>query len=78
MYNKRTPVEELPHAETKVWTCSDAGCKGWTRDNFTFEEAPTCHLCRSAMVSSVKMLPLIPNSNKEMKSRNQGVLINEG
>ncbi|MCZ8520938.1 MULTISPECIES: cold-shock protein [Paenibacillus] len=75
MYNKRIPLEDLPHTETKIWTCSQDGCKGWTRDNFTFEHAPVCHLCHSVMISSVKLLPLVANSNKEMKSRNKGIMI---
>jgi hypothetical protein len=75
MYNKRIPIEDLPHAETKIWTCETEGCKGWIRDNFAFKHLPICHLCHSTMISSEKMLPLVNNSNKDMKSMNKGVLI---
>ncbi|WJH32522.1 cold-shock protein [Paenibacillus sp. CC-CFT747] len=69
MYNKRIPLEDLPHEETKVWTCRDETCKGWIRDNFAFEHVPSCPLCHSAMVSSVKRLPSVANSSKGQKTR---------
>jgi hypothetical protein len=75
MYNKRIPIEDLAHENTKIWTCEKEDCKGWIRDNFAFEYVPTCHQCHSPMISSIKMMPLINNTNKNMKSLNKGIQI---
>lgn len=72
---KRIPIEELPHENTKIWTCKKDLCKGWIRDDFAFMHVPTCHLCHSPMISSHKMLPLITNTNIDMKSLNKGTEI---
>ncbi len=72
MYFRRKSLEDLPQENTKIWACRKEGCKGWIRDNFAFEYVPTCHLCHSPMISSVKMLPLLANSNIDMKSLNKG------
>jgi hypothetical protein len=75
MAYRNKPVEELPHEETVIWTCKSDDCNGWIRDNFAFAHVPVCPLCHSPMVSSMKNLPLIVNTNKDMKSKAQGVLI---
>ncbi|MCD9022065.1 cold-shock protein [Cohnella silvisoli] len=75
MYFRKKSTEDLPHEETAIWSCNTAGCKGWIRDNFAFENLPTCHLCLSPMVSGVRMLPLLANTNKDMKTLKQGTLI---
>ncbi|CAH1227793.1 hypothetical protein PAECIP111891_06171 [Paenibacillus allorhizoplanae] len=75
MYFQRKSVEDLIQENTKVWACNNEGCKGWIRDNFSFEYVPTCHQCHSPMISSLKMLPIIANSNKNMKSLHKGRLI---
>jgi hypothetical protein len=72
MYFRRKSLEDLPEENTMIWTCQKEGCTGWIRDNFAFEYVPTCHQCLSPMISSVKMLPLLANSNKDMKSLNKG------
>ena len=69
MYFRRKSVEDLPQENTAIWTCTQDECNGWIRDNFAFEFVPTCPLCHSPMVSGFKMLPLLANSNKDMKSR---------
>lgn len=69
------PVEDLPHVETIIWTCNSVDCNGWVRDNFAFANEPVCHLCHSPMVRSVKMLPELINTNKDMKSKKQGIRI---
>ncbi|CAM4003225.1 cold-shock protein [Cohnella lubricantis] len=58
------PVEDLPHEETVIWSCTLKDCKGWIRDDFSFESVPVCSICQSPMVRSVKMLPTIINTNK--------------
>lgn len=69
------PIEDVPKEDTVIWSCTHEDCKGWIRDNFAFALVPICPICQSAMVRSVKMLPLIVNTNKDMKSRKQGILI---
>jgi hypothetical protein len=72
MYFRRKSLEDLPQENTKIWACEDEDCKGWIRDNFAFENVPTCHQCLSPMISSMKMLPLISNSNRDIKSLIKG------
>ncbi|NRF95202.1 hypothetical protein HQN89_30425 [Paenibacillus frigoriresistens] len=72
MYFRRKLLEDLPQENTKIWSCKKDDCTGWIRDNFAFEYVPTCHQCLSPMISSVKMLPLLANSNINMKSLNKG------
>lgn len=75
MYSRKKSLEDLVQENTKVWVCNKEDCKGWIRDNFSFEHVPTCHHCLSPMISSVKMLPIISNSNKDMKNLHKGRLI---
>jgi hypothetical protein len=75
MYFRRKSLEELPQENTMIWSCQKEGCKGWIRDNFAFEYEPTCLQCLSPMISSEKMLPLLANSNKDMKDLHKGRLI---
>lgn len=63
MYSRRLPVEEIPKAETEIWSCSSDGCNSWMRGNFTFEAEPTCTQCQSPMVKETKMLPVLVNTN---------------
>ncbi|CAG7630619.1 hypothetical protein PAESOLCIP111_03211 [Paenibacillus solanacearum] len=75
MYFQKRSSEPVPEENTMIWSCAQEGCKGWMRDNFSFECAPTCRQCHSPMVSSVKMLPLLSNPNIDMKSLKKGVQI---
>lgn len=75
MYFRRKSLEDIPEENTTIWSCSDQDCTGWIRDNFAFEYTPTCWQCHSPMVSSTKMLPLLVNTNNDMKSRKKGVPI---
>jgi hypothetical protein len=75
MNYRRKLLEELPQEDTAIWSCTNESCNGWMRDNFAFDYVPTCNQCTSLMVSSVKMLPLIINTNRDMKSIKKGVLI---
>lgn len=74
MYNRAKPVE-LPEGVTAIWSCTQEGCKGWMRDNFAFEETPTCRLCSHPMESTTKMLPLLQNSNVDLKASKKGTQI---
>ena len=64
MFSKRTvePIQEQP---TTIWTCSQADCTCWMRDNFAFEQQPVCPLCHAAMVPGTKILPIIVNHSKK-------------
>ncbi|MBP1997075.1 cold-shock protein [Paenibacillus eucommiae] len=75
MYFRKKSLEDIPEEDTMVWSCSSESCKGWMRDNFSFEHAPTCGVCFSPMISSKKMLPLLVNTNVEMKAMKKGVAI---
>ncbi|NEW06713.1 hypothetical protein GK047_11875 [Paenibacillus sp. SYP-B3998] len=77
MYFRRKLIEDFPQVDTAIWSCMKEDCKGWIRDNFAFENVPTCHQCLSPMISSVKMLPLLANSNKNMKLLNKGKQISK-
>jgi len=75
-FNARSKYfEALPVENTPIWSCTKEGCKGWMRDNFTFDYEPTCCLCSSPMVSDMKMLPLLVNSNEDLKSIKKGIQI---
>lgn len=72
MYFRKKSLEDLPEEDTAIWSCSKEGCKGWTRDNFAFEFVPICGICQSPMESSMKMLPLVVNTNRDFKLLKKG------
>lgn len=75
MYFRKQSMEDFPKEQTKIWSCSQEGCKGWMRDNFAFEYLPTCPICHSPMASSLKLLPIVANSNGNLKLLKKGVHI---
>lgn len=75
MYNRKRLQEEIPEENTKIWACETEGCNSWMRDNFTFEQVPTCLLCNMPMVSSERMLPALENPSGDMKSLKKGTPI---
>lgn len=78
MYNSRKrPLEDIPEEETAIWSCPKDGCKGWMRDNFAFATAPTCHICQSPMIKSMKKLPVLVNTNQGQKLLKKGILIED-
>ncbi|BBH23708.1 hypothetical protein Back11_50530 [Paenibacillus baekrokdamisoli] len=72
MYNRKKLLEDIPEENTEIWSCEKEGCKSWMRDNFAFEYVPTCHICHSPMVKSMKMLPTLVNSNGDLKALKKG------
>ncbi|SDG92686.1 Cold-inducible protein YdjO [Alteribacillus persepolensis] len=56
-FNQRK--EAPPEVETNVWSCTNEGCSGWMRENFTFDNEPRCPLCDSDMKKDIKTLPQI-------------------
>ncbi|GIO63077.1 cold-shock protein [Paenibacillus cellulositrophicus] len=74
MYFGKKVVEEIPEADTLIWSCVNDGCNGWMRDNFAFETEPVCVQCNSPMVSSMKVLPLVVNDHPT-KMLKKGTLI---
>ncbi|MGZ4032448.1 MAG: cold-shock protein [Tumebacillaceae bacterium] len=75
MYYRARSEEEIPMENTAIWSCTQGDCKGWMRDNFAFEYEPTCRLCHSPMESSMRMLPLLENSNSNLRASKRGVQI---
>ncbi|MCZ8513804.1 cold-inducible protein YdjO-related protein [Paenibacillus filicis] len=55
----KEPVQEV---ETSVWICNKENCLGWIREDFSFETAPICIFCKSEMVRTIRMLPVLTNS----------------
>ena len=74
MYKKAKQIE-VPEDLTSIWSCTHEGCKGWMRDNFAFEQKPTCRLCSYPMESSTKILPLLQNPNGDLKAIKKGTPI---
>jgi len=68
-------AEDILYEEVAIWTCENESCNGWMRDDFSFAKVPVCHLCHSPMVSSKKLLAQLINTNKDMKSKKQGIQI---
>lgn len=64
MFSRRN-TEVVPEENTEVWTCSSDDCIGWMRDNFSFEDTPSCPLCQSEMTRSDKVLPVLVNNSKK-------------
>lgn len=75
MYHRKKSLEELPQENTAVWLCTNEGCKGWMRDNFAFDDMPTCRICQSLMERSMKVLPLLENCNGDLKKIPKGIRI---
>jgi hypothetical protein len=57
-------VEEIPEEDTSIWSCSNDDCFGWMRDDFSFENVPTCPLCHSEMSQNIRLLPILVNNTK--------------
>ncbi|GGC98763.1 cold-shock protein [Pontibacillus chungwhensis BH030062] len=55
--------EEIKKQDLKIWECSSEDCNAWMRDNFKSEETPTCPICKSKMVTSVKELQVVENNS---------------
>lgn len=66
MYNRKKQLEPVPEVDTKVWICETEGCNSWMRDNFTFEQEPSCIICNATMVSGIKLLPALVNPNSDL------------
>ncbi|RAV19332.1 cold-shock protein [Paenibacillus contaminans] len=75
MYYRKKSSEPVAEEVTAVWSCTKDGCKMWMRDNFSFKYIPSCPACNIPMVSSTKMLPLLVNSNNNLKTLKKGVQI---
>jgi hypothetical protein len=60
-FKTKEPVEEF---ETSVWVCNKENCLGWIREEFSFKTTPICIFCKSEMVHTTKMLPVLTNTFK--------------
>lgn len=71
MYFRKKQDEELVKESTAVWTCEQEDCKGWMRDNFSFEDEPKCPICSSSMKRDTKMLPVLANPTGDPKAQSK-------
>ncbi|GKU77870.1 cold-shock protein [Paenibacillus sp. L3-i20] len=67
-YSRKRPMAELPNEMTSIWSCTKADCNGWVRENYSFEDVPTCSQCLSPMVRTMKSLPILMGSNYGSKA----------
>ena len=65
MYFTKRAAEPVEEEETKIWTCTNELCSCWMRDNFSFDESPTCPICRSEMIKDMRMLPALENHSSK-------------
>lgn len=66
-YSRKRPAEEIPTEMTAIWSCTKEGCNGWIRDDYSFEDVPTCSQCNSPMLRSMKSLPVLHDSSYDIK-----------
>ncbi|WP_313996878.1 cold-inducible protein YdjO-related protein [uncultured Paenibacillus sp.] len=52
---------------TTIWSCVKEECNGWIRASFSFNEVPICSHCKSSMISSKKILPILISSDQQIK-----------
>lgn len=62
MYFAKKTLEPVEEVKTSVWICSHDDCDCWMRENFSFEDNPSCPICQSPMTKNVKMLPSLLNA----------------
>jgi hypothetical protein len=55
----KTKAEPPEEVSTYVWVCSKESCFGWFREDFSFDKGPICLFCKSKMIHSTKMLPVL-------------------
>ncbi|WP_144940454.1 cold-shock protein [Paenibacillus sp. 32O-W] len=75
MSYRRRMLEDIPEEDTRIWFCTHKGCKGWMRDNFTFDSSPRCRLCNSPMDIGTRKLPALINTNGDPKALKKGISI---
>ncbi|MDR5582862.1 cold-shock protein [Paenibacillus larvae] len=61
MYFSKKQAEPVQEKETSIWTCENENCSCWMRDNFVFDQTPTCPICDSPMIQNTKVLPVVEN-----------------
>ncbi|WP_424768435.1 cold-shock protein [Paenibacillus sp. sgz302251] len=61
-YSRKRPIADFPCEMTAIWSCTKEGCNGWMRDNYSFNDVPTCSQCLSPMNRSMKELPILQDS----------------
>ncbi|AJW69357.1 cold-shock protein [Paenibacillus sp. SEL3] len=58
MYRRQAP-EIIPEENTAIWSCTNEGCNGWMRTDFTFLNEPACPFCQASMGQEMRMLPIL-------------------
>jgi len=59
MFFGKKNQEPAEMKETVVWTCSRESCTCWMREDYSFEDQPTCPICSAEMRKGTKMLPTL-------------------
>ncbi|MEK3883678.1 cold-shock protein [Paenibacillus sp. PL2-23] len=67
-YSRKRPLEDLPMELTAIWSCTNKDCNGWMRNDYSFEDIPSCSQCKSPMTSSMKDLPILMGSSNKGKA----------
>ncbi|MFD0871037.1 cold-shock protein [Paenibacillus residui] len=75
MSYRRRLSEDIPEEDTRIWSCTQQGCKGWMRDNFAFDSSPRCRLCNAPMDIGTRRLPQLINTNGDLKALKKGISI---
>lgn len=75
MYSRKKSFEETPKEPTPIWSCTADDCKGWMRDNFSFDHAPACQLCNAPMEKTTRELPVLINTNTNSRDLKKGISI---
>ncbi|MFX3625505.1 MAG: cold-inducible protein YdjO-related protein [Ectobacillus sp.] len=52
--------QERKRENVAVWECESNDCLGWMRQNFSFDDHPTCPLCGAKMKSGERLLYVLP------------------
>ena len=65
--SRKKSTEETPCEETAIWSCTNDGCNLWIRDDYSFEDIPSCSQCNVPMLRGTKMLPVLLDSGYGLK-----------
>lgn len=67
-YSRKRPMADLLCEVTPIWSCTKDGCNGWMRENYTFQESPTCSQCLSPMIRTTREIPVLTGSGFGIKT----------
>lgn len=56
-------------APVPIWRCRNKECKAWVREEMAESESPSCPLCSTEMIRSIKHLPKLVKKAKASKKK---------